>query len=414
MASTGGFPGSTPFTLALDYGAANEELVDVTMVAGLSLTVTRAVDGTSGTGHNAGAIVRHVSSGRDFSDSRTHENSTQNVHGVSGVGNNVVGTTSTQTLSNKTLDRATGTLNRVDIFNTGVWTTTVIGDSTNPTQQRFTILDNEINLTQMATFDDIGGLKSIKKAGEADGLYRFRVTDSDTTTDRFEVLSGGTLSVYPNASSTRSAIAVRTTESNTEGAFLVSDPDGTNQRFAVQKNGAVITASDLTVTGNATVGGSMTTNGIGQTLFARKTADTSRASTTTATDDPHLTVSISANSTYILEAYLEFSADSSADILVDWGVPASSAGSWTGFGNGLGEVAPATNGYAIRTDSNTISQQRNFGGIGAGNHTTVFIRGIIRTAGTGGAYTMQWAQGASLATATVLYTDSWMRVTRVA
>ena len=121
VAGTTGFPSSTPYTLSLDYGAPNEELVEVTGVAGLSLTVTRAIDGTSATTHNAGAIVRHVSSARDFADSRAHENASQNVHGIQ-VGSSVVGTTDTQTLTNKTLTNPT--------FNNPNITGTVSGGAT--------------------------------------------------------------------------------------------------------------------------------------------------------------------------------------------------------------------------------------------------------------------------------------------
>lgn len=103
LASNTGFPGTLPFTLALDYNASNEELIEVT--AGSNpYTITRAIDGTSATSHNVGAVVRHVSSARDFTDSRTHEAATSNVHGVTGA---LVGATQTQTLTNKTLTAPT-------------------------------------------------------------------------------------------------------------------------------------------------------------------------------------------------------------------------------------------------------------------------------------------------------------------
>lgn len=106
VAATTGFPGSLPYRLAIDYGASAMELVEVTSVAGLNLTVTRAIDGTSAASHNSGAAVRHVSSAEDFTDSRTHEAATSNVHGVTG---NLVGETSTQTLTNKTISGGTFT-----------------------------------------------------------------------------------------------------------------------------------------------------------------------------------------------------------------------------------------------------------------------------------------------------------------
>jgi len=111
VASSSGFPNSFPFTLSLDYGSANEELVDVTGGGPSVFNVTRAVDSTSASTHNAGAVVRHVSSARDFTDSRTHEASSSNVHGITG---SFVDTQSVQTINNKTLTAPvinSGTLN---------------------------------------------------------------------------------------------------------------------------------------------------------------------------------------------------------------------------------------------------------------------------------------------------------------
>lgn len=100
VSSPTGFPTSYPFTAAIDYGTATEELVDVTAASGGTWTVTRGVDGTSAQSHAIGAPVRHVTSARDSADSRAHEAATAAVHGVAGT---LVGTSDAQTLANKTL-----------------------------------------------------------------------------------------------------------------------------------------------------------------------------------------------------------------------------------------------------------------------------------------------------------------------
>ena len=102
VTATTGFP-SPDFTLVIDPDTASEELVLVTGVGGTTLTVTRGYDGTTAVAHDAGAVVRHVHSAKDFKDSRDHEAATA-AHGATGA---VVGTTNTQTLTNKTLTSPT-------------------------------------------------------------------------------------------------------------------------------------------------------------------------------------------------------------------------------------------------------------------------------------------------------------------
>lgn len=81
VASTSGFPAQTPYTLILDEGTVNEEIVTVTGVATLNLTVTRGSDGTSAVSHSNGATVKHGVSARDFDEPNDHINdSTNDVH----------------------------------------------------------------------------------------------------------------------------------------------------------------------------------------------------------------------------------------------------------------------------------------------------------------------------------------------
>jgi hypothetical protein len=88
------------FTVVIDPDTALEEIVDVTAVSTNTLTVTRGVDGSSGQAHSAGAVVRHMAIGRDYREANTHVEASSGVHGLTG---SVVGTTDTQTLTNKTL-----------------------------------------------------------------------------------------------------------------------------------------------------------------------------------------------------------------------------------------------------------------------------------------------------------------------
>ena len=102
VASSSGFPVLFPFTLVLEKDSANEEIVSVTGSVGAAFTIVRAFDGTSARSHSAGTSVEHAVSAKDFTDFRTHEAAAANVHDI-GAGASVVGTTTAQTLTNKTL-----------------------------------------------------------------------------------------------------------------------------------------------------------------------------------------------------------------------------------------------------------------------------------------------------------------------
>lgn len=100
-----GFPSSTPFPLVLDADTVNEEAVLVTSRVGTTCTVTRAYDGTTGVAHSAGATVRHTALALDFNEASEHVNETTTAHGLTLA--DVITTTNTKTLTNKTLTTPT-------------------------------------------------------------------------------------------------------------------------------------------------------------------------------------------------------------------------------------------------------------------------------------------------------------------
>jgi hypothetical protein len=96
------------FTIVINPDTALEEIVDIYSVSGNPvsgniLSVQRNVDGSTAQQHSAGSVVRHMAIGRDYRESNTHIETTA-AHGATGA---VVGTTNTQTLTNKTLTSPT-------------------------------------------------------------------------------------------------------------------------------------------------------------------------------------------------------------------------------------------------------------------------------------------------------------------
>lgn len=166
-----------------------------------------------------------------------------------------------------------------------------------------------------------------------------------------------------------------------------------------------------------------------QAQTARKTSDTSRSATTTATADPHLQFEVEANAVYAWWGWLKYDAPAAGDINVDFSVPSGALGEWSAIGVGIGRVVGATDaatpvvqadtqastGYMVRVETTDVAAARAFGGLGtAGTPLSVDLKGTLRMGSTAGTFSLDWAQRVSDATATTVYTDSWITMLRIA
>jgi hypothetical protein len=162
-----------------------------------------------------------------------------------------------------------------------------------------------------------------------------------------------------------------------------------------------------------------------QEQVARKTADTARSAVTTTAADPHLQFDVVANAVYRWHGWLKYDGATTADLVVSFTPPSGSLGEWAGHGTGITVIGAAStptletdtvrsNGYMLRTESNDVAQFRTYGCLGVGNPLSVFINGVLRVGPTSGTWSLDWSQSVSSATATTLYTDSYVSLLRTA
>lgn len=174
-------------------------------------------------------------------------------------------------------------------------------------------------------------------------------------------------------------------------------------------------ALDLTVSGNAsvvgnqTVTGNLAVSGIGQVLFAYKTADTGRA-TATLSNDPHLTFNLDANSVYMMTGVLITNTTdaTNADFNLDFVIPSGAVGFWSGLGQ---PTTATTNDGTVRTLTTDLSAARTYGGITGAENLGISLSGMAVTTNAG-TYALSWARTGGSGTAT-LKQFSYMYLTKV-
>ncbi|MCM2580439.1 hypothetical protein [Streptomyces meridianus] len=147
-----------------------------------------------------------------------------------------------------------------------------------------------------------------------------------------------------------------------------------------------------------------------QPTYIYKTVNTDRASTTTLTNDPDLTVDLDANAVYMVEFCVMLGGPGPTKTA--WAVPAGSDG-LKGV-QGPASTANSDDGISMRTGSHNFGTVVTYGyrSSGAGNLEFIQESGLVITT-TAGTLAYQWAQVTSNTTPARCGRGSWMRVTRV-
>ena len=110
LAAATGLP-SVPFTLVIEPDTTYEEIVTVTARSGTSISaMSRGQESTTARSHASASVVKHMVTGRDLQDVQDHIVNTTTAHGVTGA---VVGTTNSQTLTNKAISGSANTLTNI-------------------------------------------------------------------------------------------------------------------------------------------------------------------------------------------------------------------------------------------------------------------------------------------------------------
>lgn len=153
--------------------------------------------------------------------------------------------------------------------------------------------------------------------------------------------------------------------------------------------------------------GDITARGVALVKF--KSADTSRTSTITPTDDPDLVIAIPAAGTYAVEAFLPVInplGSSGAQIRLAY------SGTTTAAGNAAEGVINATAANALYGYSTTLGRIFQYATVSTADGDFVRITAYI-TVSTTGNLSIQWSQNSSTANALQLRRGAWLRATQV-
>lgn len=148
----------------------------------------------------------------------------------------------------------------------------------------------------------------------------------------------------------------------------------------------------------ANSGGQLGMAGLSEVAVARKSADQTVNNSSTLQNDDHLFFSVGANETWMVLVVLDFVTDATADFRSNFSVPSGASGRQSVMGRDT-----VSN---LQMSESAIPGNLAYAGSAGPTRGTFMLQALIRTAGTAGTVTFQWAQGAATVVDTVAKQES--------